>query len=80
MLLDAVADQPRDDALIRLLYNGGLRVSEAVTLRWRNLVDGVVNVRGKGRRTWVVRLSRGTWDELQALRPPAPSATTASSR
>ncbi len=25
---------------MRLLYNGGLRVSELVTLRWRNLVDG----------------------------------------
>jgi integrase/recombinase XerD len=69
VLLDAVANQPRDHALIRLLYNGGLRVSEAVSLRWRNLVDGVANVRGKGSRTRVVRLSRGTWDELQALRP-----------
>jgi integrase len=44
-------------------------VSEAVTLQWRNLVDGIVNVRGKGGRTRVVRLSRGTWAELQALRP-----------
>jgi hypothetical protein len=42
---------------------------EAVTLQWRNLVDGVVNIRGKGGRTRVVRLSRGTWAELQALRP-----------
>ena len=32
-------------ALIRL-YNGGLRVSELVTLRWRNLVEGVANVTG----------------------------------
>ena len=67
-LLEAVAEQPRDHALIRLLYNGGLRVSELVTLRWRNLVDGVTNVTGKGGKTRVVRLSRGTWDELQALR------------
>jgi integrase/recombinase XerD len=44
-------------------------VSEAVTLQWRNLVDGIVNIRGKGGRTRVVRLSRGTWAELQALRP-----------
>jgi integrase len=68
-LLDAVEQHPRDHALIRLLYNGGLRVSEAVTVQWRNLVDGVVNIRGKGGRTRVVRLSRGTWAELQALRP-----------
>jgi integrase/recombinase XerD len=67
-LLEAVADQPRDHALIRLLYNGGLRVSELVTLRWRNLVDGVANITGKGGKTRVVRLSRGTWDELGALR------------
>jgi integrase len=53
--------------LIRLLYNGGLRVSEAVTLQWRNLVDGIVNIRGKGGRTHVVRLSRGTLAEMQAL-------------
>jgi site-specific recombinase XerC len=67
-LLEAVAEQPRDHALIRLLYNGGLRVSELVTLRWRNLVDSVVNITGKGGKTRVVRLSRGTWEELQALR------------
>ncbi len=67
-LLEAVADQPRDHALIRLLYNGGLRVSELVTLRWRNLIDGVANITGKGGKTRVVRLSRGTWDELAALR------------
>jgi integrase/recombinase XerD len=67
-LLEAVEDRPRDHALIRLLYNGGLRVSELVTLRWRNLVDGVANVTGKGGKTRVVRLSRGTWAELQALR------------
>jgi len=67
-LLEAVEDQPRDHALLRLLYNGGLRVSELVTLRWRNLVDGIANVTGKGGKTRVVRLSRGTWAELQALR------------
>jgi site-specific recombinase XerD len=49
-------------------YNGGLRVSELVTLRWRNLVEGVANVTGKGGKTRVVRLSRGPGTELQALR------------
>jgi site-specific recombinase XerD len=33
-----------------------------------NLVEGVANVTGKGGKTRVVRLSRGTWAELQALR------------
>jgi integrase/recombinase XerD len=68
-LLDAVEDSPRDHALIRLFYNGGLRVSECVTLLCRNLVDGIVNVKGKGGKTRVVRLSRGTWEELARLRP-----------
>jgi integrase/recombinase XerD len=63
-----VEEDPRDHALIRLLYNGGLRVSEAVGLQWRNLVDGVANVRGKGGRSRAVRLSLGTWQEVQALR------------
>jgi hypothetical protein len=67
-LLEAVEDRPRDHALIRLLYNGGLRVSELVTLRWRNFVEGVANVTGKGGKTRVGRLSQGTWAELQALR------------
>jgi hypothetical protein len=39
-------------------------------LEWRNLVKGVTNVRGKGGRMRVVRLSRSTRAELQALRPP----------
>jgi integrase/recombinase XerD len=68
-LLAAVEDHARDHALIRLLYNAGLRVCECVSLRWRNLIDGVANVWGKGGKTRVVRLSRGTWDELEALRP-----------
>jgi hypothetical protein len=41
---------------------------ELVTLRWRNLVEGVANVTGKGGKTRVVRLSRGTWAQLQGLR------------
>jgi hypothetical protein len=57
-LLKAVEDRPRDHALIRLLNNGGLRVSE------RNLVEGVTNVTGKAAR----RGSCGTWAKLQALR------------
>lgn len=32
------------------------------------MIDGVSNVTGKGGKTHVVRLSRGTWQEIQALR------------
>jgi site-specific recombinase XerD len=69
-LLDALEDHPRDHALLRLLYNGGPRVSETVALEWRNLIDGVANIRGKGGRTRVVRLSRGTWPSCKRSGPP----------
>jgi len=72
-LLLAAQDHPRDRVLIRLLYNGGLRVSELVTLRWRSLapggLSGAISVTGKGGKTRVVRLSGQTWAELCALRP-----------
>ncbi len=67
-LLEAVEDRSRDQALIRLLYNGGLRVSELVTLRWRNLVEGVASVTGKGARPASCGSRGGPWAELQALR------------
>jgi site-specific recombinase XerD len=62
---------------IRLLYNGGLRVSELVTLRWRNLVDGVANITGEGGKTRVMRLSRGTWVSLPRCAAPKRSARLA---
>jgi len=68
-LLAAVVSHQRDHVMLRVLYSGGLRVSEAAGLRWRNCVDGYLNVTGKGGRTRVVRLSTGTWDELIAIRP-----------
>jgi integrase/recombinase XerD len=79
-LLEAVEDRPRDHALIRLLYTGGLRLSELVTLRWRNLVEGVANVTGKGGKTRVVRLSRGPEPNSRRCGPPRRSARTSFSR
>jgi site-specific recombinase XerD len=64
--------EPRNRALLALIYGTGLRVSEACGLRWRDLqgrVDGgQLTVRGKGRRTRAVLLSRGIWSELVELR------------
>lgn len=68
MLLDAVELNPRDHGLVRLLHNCALRVSEAVTAQWRKPRRWFGQYRGKGVRTRIARLSRGTWDELQALR------------
>jgi integrase len=37
MRMVALVDAPRDRALLTLLYGGGLRISEACALRWRDL-------------------------------------------
>ena len=69
-LLDREPDA-RNRALLRLLYAGGLRVSEACALRWRDLQPrddaGQVTVYGKGGKTRVVLLSAATWRVLLAL-------------
>jgi integrase/recombinase XerD len=71
----ALEADARNHALLRLLYLGGLRVSEACALRWRDLAPrddaGQVTVFGKGGRTRVVLLPAGVWRELSALRGSA---------
>ncbi len=67
----------RNHAILRLLYAGGLRVSELVNLKWRDLQDrdlkkhgaaGQVTVFGKGGKTRHVLLSAATWQKLMELR------------
>lgn len=55
--------------LIILLYGGGLRVSEACSLRWKDLVadQRSLRVTGKGGRTRLVVLPRLAWAELNSL-------------
>jgi integrase/recombinase XerD len=64
----------RNHALMRLLYTGGLRISEACTLCWRDLKQrdaaGQVTVWGKGNHERAVLLTGGIWREMMALRPP----------
>jgi len=64
--------QPRNAALLRLIYGAGLRISEAVGLRWRDLVardkSGQVTIFGKGSRTRVILLSAPLWARLEPLR------------
>jgi len=55
----------RDHALVRLLYAGGLRISELVNVRWANViaeVDGTayINVFGKGGKARTVRVTSMT--------------------
>jgi integrase/recombinase XerD len=71
----ALATNPRDQALLRLLYGGGLRISEAIGLCWRDLQPredgrGQVTVWGKGEKERTVVVSATTWAALQALRRP----------
>jgi integrase/recombinase XerC/integrase/recombinase XerD len=55
--------------LILLLYGGGLRVSEACGLRWRDLVTDshALRVHGKGGRTRIVALPALAWRALADL-------------
>ena len=84
----ALEPDPRNRALLRLSYAGGLRVSELVALRWRDLQprgegEGQVTVYGKGGKTRTVLLPAPVWADLPApvwadllaLRPAGDTAT-----
>jgi integrase/recombinase XerD len=65
----------RDAILLKLLYLGGLRISEAICLRWRNLHGrgdaGQVTVFGKNGKTRAVALPATLWAELISMRGAA---------
>ena len=71
----AAEAEPRCHILLNLLYLAGLRVSEACSLRWRNLHirgdAGQVTVFGKNGRTRAITLPASMWTELIALRGAA---------
>jgi integrase/recombinase XerD len=73
--LFALEPSPRNRAMLRLLYAGGLRRSELVGLRWRDLQArddaGQVTVFGKGGKTRAVLLPPAVWRQLGALRGAA---------
>jgi integrase/recombinase XerD len=76
----AHAKKGRDRALVRALYIGGLRVTETVELRTRDLVarddgrGGQLAVFGKGSKTRPVLVPRSLFEELSALALPDPDA------
>jgi integrase/recombinase XerD len=63
---------PRNAAILRLLYSAGLRIAELCGLRWRNLVarteGGQISVFGKGGKTRVIVLPGSMWARLDAMR------------
>ena len=71
----AAETEPRNRALLRLLYVGGLRISEASGLHWRDVVEreggAQVTVQGKGELTRVVLLPAALAAELATLRASA---------
>jgi integrase/recombinase XerC len=70
-LLEIPGDDPaslRDRAMLELLYSSGLRLGELVGLDLGDLdlVDGVVRVTGKGRKTRLVPVGRHAREALAA--------------
>ena len=63
---------PRNHAMLRLLYSAGLRISEVCGLHWRDVVArgdaGQVTVFGKGGKTRAVLLSPAMWKAMEPLR------------
>jgi integrase/recombinase XerD len=68
----ALETDPRNRLILRVLYSGGLRVSELSPLKWKDLKErgdtGQVTVYGKGRKTRTVLLKADIWQELMKLR------------
>jgi integrase/recombinase XerD len=66
---------PRNAAMLRLVYGAGLRLSEVCGLEWRDLQPrtegGQATIFGKGGKTRVVLLPDGLWRLLTALRGDA---------
>jgi site-specific recombinase XerD len=62
------ASPGRDRALVRTLYLGGLRITEALGIRFSDLGKRWLTVRGKGSRTRTVVIPVGLIDELRLLR------------
>ena len=72
----ALEPNPRNAAIIALLYGGGLRVSELVGLQWKHVVargdgGGQVSVFGKGGKTRTVLLPTSVFCRIVLLRNDA---------
>jgi integrase/recombinase XerD len=76
-LIDRAAEG-RDQAMLRLLYMSGVRVSELAQLKWCDLTSrpegGQVTVFGKGGKTRAILLKPKTWNLLLGLRGEAAAA------
>lgn len=70
----ALETNPRNHAILRLLYNAGLRVSELCALTWADVQErgtgGQIRAFGKGEKERYVQISAETYEELLKLRLP----------
>jgi integrase/recombinase XerD len=69
----ALETDPRNHAMLRLLYNSGVRVSEVVSLAWKDVQarethGGQIYVIGKGGKERYILISQETYQEVLALR------------
>jgi len=68
----ALETDTRNHAILRLLYSSGIRVSEMVSLAWRDFTlrnnGSQIVVFGKGGKTRTIKLSRATTEELLVLK------------
>lgn len=68
----AAERQPRNHAILLLLYASGIRVSELCGLRWRDLslrdTGGQMTVHGKGGKTRTILIPPSVWTTVLALR------------
>jgi len=59
-----------DRLLVRLLYTAGLRISEAVTIRYLDLGRGRITVLGKGHKTRTIVVPESLVEDLRTMRLP----------
>ena len=83
--LIALLPAGRDHVMLRLCYAAGLRVSELVGIKRRDLQpradgEGQVTVFGKGGKTRVILLPASVWREIQGVGGAAPDAPLFRSR
>lgn len=70
----ALENNPRNHAILVLLYRAGLRAEELCNLTWVKLQErnagGQVSVFGKGKKTRWVLIDDATWREVLTLKKP----------
>lgn len=64
----------RDEAILRVLYSSGMRVSELINLRWQDIIEqpngkAILVIRGKGSKTRESGLSASAYKAILNLKP-----------